>query len=232
MFLISFQGYITPKTAAQSEHLYAHPDAYQESSAHSIAAPSEVSYLPSYSYPKSVGTSMYDYPATGMNDYASIPASSQYQPLYEGHGHVYQGTVPTYTRPTPRGETDSEMSYAVPVYASPIAPVYSPISHVELNRNDTRNLPKGPESVATYATIGTLNDKSRNTGVQMRQKKVEKNSTWRRFSGRFSPGAINEDRNYPQASNAPSKHLSHWFSSDGTGLKKFRAFRQPWAKHN
>ena len=123
---------------------------YQESIAPSIAAPSEMSSLPSYVYPKSTGTSIYSYPATGPNDYASIPASSQYQPLYEGHGHVYQGTVPTYARPTCRGETGSEMSYAATMYASPIAQVYSPIYGMELNRNDTSELTKGPESVATY----------------------------------------------------------------------------------
>ena len=104
--------------------MYAHPDAYQESNVHPIAAPSEVSYLPSYAYPTSTGTSMYDYTETDPNGYASIPAYSQYQPLYEGHGHVYQGTVPTYARPTHRGETASEMSYATPMYASPNAPVY------------------------------------------------------------------------------------------------------------
>ena len=177
---------------------------------------------------------MYDYTETDPNGYASIPASSQYQPLYEGHTHVYQGTVPTYARPTHRDETASEMSYVTSMYASPNAPVYSPISHVESNFNgrSVRQSHKAPESVATYATINRLNDKGRSTGVNIRQKKVEKNSTWRRFSGRFSPGAINEDKNYPQAANAPSKRLSHWFSSDGTGLKKFRAFRQPWARHN
>ena len=152
------------KSIAPSEHLYVHPDRHQKLNAPSIAAPSEVSYLHSYAYPKSTGTSIYSYPATGPNDYASIPGSSQYQPLYEGHGHVYQGTVPTYTRPTRGGETGSPMSYAAPMYASPIAQVYSPIYGMELNRN---YLTKGPESVATYATVSKLKDKGRNTGVQM-----------------------------------------------------------------
>ena len=173
MLISTFQGYITLKTTTPSEHFYAHPNMYQESIAPSIAAPSEMSSLPLYAYPKSTGTSIYNYPATGSNDYASIPASSQYQPLYEGHGHVYQGTVPTYTRPTHEGETGSEMSYAAPMYASPIAQVYSPIYGMELNRNDTSELTKGPESVATYATVSKLKDKGRNTGVQMRQKNVE-----------------------------------------------------------
>ena len=221
------------KTKAPSEHLYAHPDRYQESNAPSVAAPSKVSYVHSYAYLKSTGTSIYSYPATGPNDYASIPASSQYQPLYEGHGHMYQGTVPTYARPTRRGETGSEMSYAVPRSINPRDPIYSAPSRVKLNRKGPSQMPKVPESVAaSYATITKFNNKGQNTGVQMRKKEKENNSTWRRFSGRFSPGAMTNDKNYPQAVNAPSKRLSHWFSSGGTGLKKFRAFRQPWARHN
>ena len=202
--------------------MYFYPGA--NPTAPSVAAPSEASYLHSNAYPKSTGTSIYSYPATGPNDYASIPASSQYQPLYEGHGHVYQGTVPTYARPTPRSETGSEMSYAVPMSTNPRDPVY---------HKGPCQMPKVPESVAaSYATITKFNNKGQNTGVQMREKQKENNSTWRRFSGRFSPGAMTNDRNCPQAANAPSKRLSHWFSSDGTGLKKFRAFRQPWARHN
>ena len=199
----------------------------------SVAAPSEASYLHSNAYPKSTGTSIYSYPATGPNDYASIPASSQYQPLYEGHDHVYQETVPTYVRPTHGGETGSEMSYVVPRPTNPRDPVYSAPSHVQSNRKGPSQVAKGPESVvASYATISKLNNNGQNTRVQMLEKEGKQKSTWRRFSGRFSPGAMADDKNYPQAANAPSKRLSHWFSSDGTGLKKFRAFRQPWARHN
>ena len=227
-----FQAYIIPKTAPPSKHIYAHRNVHQEYNAPSVAAPSEVSYLHPYAYPKSTVPSMYNYPASVPNDYASIPDSSQYQPLYEGHGYVYQGTEPTYARSIHRGETGSEMSYAAPIYGNPSGSVYSPVSHVGLNHNGNSQISKAPESVATYTAISKFNNKGQNKGVQMRKKGKENNSTWRRFSGRFSPGAMTDDRNYPQASNAPSKRLSHWFSSDGTGLKKFRAFRQPWARHN
>ena len=198
----------------------------------SVAAPSEASYLHSYAYPKSNGTSLYSYPATGPNDYASIPGSLQYELLYEGHGHVYQGTVPTYARPIRGGETGSEVSYAVPRSTKSRDPIYSAPSQVRSHRKGPSKMPTVPESVASYATISGLNNMGQNKGVQMREKKGKQTSTWRRFSGRFSPGAMTDDRNYPQASNAPSKRLSHWFSSEGTGLKKFRAFRQPWARHN
>ena len=190
-----------------------------------------MSYLHPYGQPKSTATDIYHYPATGPNDYTSSPAYSQYQPLYEGHGHVYQGTVPTYTRPTRRGDSTSQMNYAASTYGNPNAPVYSAPSHVKSVRNGPSHKPKVPESVATYATINKFNNKGGNTTVQMREKNGETKSTWRRFSGRFSPGAMTYDKNYPHAANAPSKRLSHWFSSAGTGLKKFRAFRQPWAKH-
>ena len=228
-----FQRYITPRTATPSEHPYTQPNVYQDFNAPSVAAPSQASYLYPYAHSKATGISTYDYPANRTNDYASVTASSQYQSLYEGHGHVYQGTVQNYTRPKHGGKTGSEMSYAVPTHTNINVPIYSAMSGLESNHNGPSQRPKAPESVATYATVNKFNSKGPNTLVQMREKKKETNSTWRhRFSGRFWPGAITEDKNYPQAAKAPSKRVSEWFSSDGTGLRKFMVFTPPWARHN
>ena len=46
-------------------------------------------------------------------------------------------------------------------------------------------------------------------------------------SGRYYVGMVRKQMNYPNAANAPRSRVSQWFSSAGTGMKKFRGFSIP-----
>ena len=93
-------------------------------------------------------------------------------------------------------------------------------------RNNLDPAPVDASSTSSTSSSQTGSAKSCDTHAQ------EPNTENRRLSNRFFPKPFVDEKNYPNAANAPNQRISQWLSSAGCGIKIFGGFTSPPYQQN
>ena len=99
------------------------------------------------------------------------------------------------------------------------------------NTIETRN--SGDTAPVEVTNSGSSTDSSQTGSVKSRDTHAQEHNTEnRRLSNRFFPRLFVDEKNHPNAANAPNQRISRWLSSADCGIKKFGGFINPPHQQN